>query len=395
MSAKSDVAVCAMPKPPPEPPPPPPEVKVVQIKCVPWKTMDFQLEVQLPYLSIAELETFIKARHGDPIDNLVLYKDDPRDSANKLAAASEEKLDKVGTAIFYDYYPPHDPFGNRPTAPEVYAANPLIKTSCTQEYEGQVIKGVVYFSPEGFWKNTSPCVVTPDIVPWSKALEDDPYTAKIKAAKAAAEAARIAAADAEAARLLALKDERAAKRKAKKEEAKRIAAEAKAAAEEAARIEAEKAREAAEAAAKAEQERLVAEALARGEKPPEPKVEKPRPPMPEGPIPPRVKGAARSVFLGPTSKEYFGLSTLTKDFPYAMVPKEMILSEIKEKGKISDMYVLKADVEAYDGADGQILFCMDRDEVYSDEGMVWCAKEAEKINFMASIAQGNGLPPPM
>eukprot|EP00900_Chrysochromulina_parva_P027538 jgi/Chrpa1/9418/Chrysochromulina_OHIO_Genome00013176-RA len=255
-----------MPKPPPEPPPPPPEVKVVQIKCVPWKTMDFQLEVQLPYLSIAELETFIKARHGDPIDNLVLFKDDPRDPANKLAAASEEKLDKVGTAIFYDYYPPHDPFCNRPTAPEVYAANPLIKTSCTQEYEGQ---------------------------------------------------------------------------------------------------------------------------------PPEPKVEKPRPPMPEGPIPPRVKGAARSVFLGPTSKEYFGLSTLTKDFPYALVPKEMILSEIKEKGKISDMYVLKADVEAYDGADGQILFCMDRDEVYSDEGMVWCAKEAEKINFMASIAQGNGLPPPM
>jgi hypothetical protein len=149
------------------------------------------------------------------------------------------------------------------------------------------------------------------------------------------------------------------------------------------------------AAEAAEAERLAAEALARGEKPPEPKAEKPRPPMPEGPIPPRVKGAARSVFLGPTSKEYFGLSTLTKDFPYAMVPKEMILSEIKEKGKISDMYVLKADVEAYDGADGQILFCMDRDEVYSDEGMVWCAKEAEKINFMASIAQGNGLPPPM
>ncbi len=370
---------------------------MVQIKCVPWKTMDFQLEVQLPYLSVAELETFIKARHGDPIDNLVLYKDDPRDPANKLAPASEDKLDKVGTTVFYDYYPPLDPFCNRPTAPEVYATNPLLKATCSEEYEGLVIKGQVYFSPEGFWKNTTPCTVTPEIVPWSKTAEYEPYTAKIKAAEAAAEAARIAAeeaeikrlADEEAARLEALKEERAAKRRAKKEEAARLAAEKAAEEAEAARLQAEK--EAAEAAA--EQERLAAEALARGEKPPEPPKAGPK--MPEGPIPPRVKGAARPIFVGPTSKEYFGLTACTKDFPYTMVPKETILAEIKEKGKISDLYVIKADVEAYDGADGEILFCLDRDEVYSDEGFVWCAKEAEKINFQASIAQGNGLPPPM
>jgi len=353
--------------------------------------MDFQLTVQLPYLTIGELETIIKQRHGDAIDNLVLFKDDPRDEANKLEPGSEEKMDKVGAKVFYDYYPPLDPFMNRPTAHEVYATNPTLKTTCTEEYEGTVIKGVTYFSPEGFWKNTTPVEVTPSILPWSKTHEYDPHTAKIKAAEAAAEAARVAAAEAEAKRIAdeeaarqeALREERAAKQKAKKEEAMRIAAEKAAEEAEAKRIAEEK-----------EQQRLAEEAAARGEPPPEaPKA--PTYAMPEGAIPPRAKGGTLPIFLGPTSKEFFGLSECTKDSLYKMVECDQMLTEIKDKGKISDLYVFKAQIEAYDGADRLMLFCLDRDELYSDEGMVLCIKEAEKLNFMASLAQGNGVPPPL
>jgi len=386
-----------MPKPPPEPPPPPPEPKVVQVSCVSWKSMNFQLEVQLPYMSIAELEEIIKKRHGDPIENLVLYKDDPRDKANKLESASEGKLDKVGTNVFYDYYPPLDPFNNRPTAHEAYSTNPLLKSSCTEEYEGQVIKGVVYWKEDGFWKNTTPCEVKPSILPWSKTAEYDPFTARIKAAEAKAEADRIAAIEAEAARVKAeeearqeaLRQERIAKKKAIKEEKKRVAAELKAAEEAAAEAERQRLAEEAEA----ERLRLAEEAAARGEEPPPPPA--PKIEMPTVPIPPRVKGASVPAFLGPTSKEYFGLTKATKDMPLVMVPKDMLLAEIKEKGKISDVYIFKAEIEKYDGADGEICFCMDRDEVYSDEGFIACFKEAEKLNFQASLAQGNGIPPPM
>lgn len=58
-------------KEPPPDPPPPPEKQKVQVHCVPWKVMDFQIEVQLPYLTIEELELIIRGRHGNPIDNLV------------------------------------------------------------------------------------------------------------------------------------------------------------------------------------------------------------------------------------------------------------------------------------------------------------------------------------
>mmetsp|Transcript_31441 Transcript_31441/g.82137 ORF Transcript_31441/g.82137 Transcript_31441/m.82137 type:complete len:378 (+) Transcript_31441:101-1234(+) len=377
-----------MPKPPPEPPPDPPEVKTIQIHCVPWTSMDFRVEVQLPYLSIAELEEIIKARHGEAIDNLALYKEGPQDPINKLTAGSEDRMDKVGCTVYYDYYPPIDPFENRPTAHGVYSTNPLVKLTCAEEYEGTVIKGVTYFSPDGFWKNTTKCEARPALIAWSKTAADDPYTAKMKAAEAAAEAARVAAEEAEAARIAAeeaarkqaIIDERIAKKKAKKDEEKRIKAELAAEEAERARIEAEK-----------EAERLAEEAAARGEEPP---PEKPAFEF-SGPIPDRVKGATVPIFLGPTSKQHYGLDECNKANPWKCVHKDTVLAEIKDKGKISDMYIFKKQFEDYKGEDGEVLFCLDRDEVYSDEGMVVCFHEAEKINFQIAISKGEPLPPPL
>ena len=35
---------------------------------------------------------------------------------------------------------------------------------------------------------------------------------------------------------------------------------------------------------------------------------------------------------------------------------------------------MKAEIEKYDGEDGEILFCLDKAELYGDNGMiVWCA----------------------
>ena len=42
-----------------------------------------------------------------------------------------------------------------------------------------------------------------------------------------------------------------------------------------------------------------------------------------------------------------------------------------------------------------MLFCKDEDEVYSDEGFIICVKEADKLHFMAHLAAGNGIPPPI
>ena len=68
-----------------------------------------------------------------------------------------------------------------------------------------------------------------------------------------------------------------------------------------------------------------------------------------------------------------------------------MLSEIADKGKIADLYNFKAQIEKYDGKeDKDILICKDE-----DEGFVICVLEADKLHFMAHIAAGNGLPPPV
>ena len=61
-----------MPKEPPPDPPPPPVKALVEIKCVPWRAMNFCIEVVPQYLTIAELSVIIRGRHGDSIENLVL-----------------------------------------------------------------------------------------------------------------------------------------------------------------------------------------------------------------------------------------------------------------------------------------------------------------------------------
>ena len=304
-------------KEPPPDPPPPPAKQVVQIHCVPWRVMDFQLEVQLPYLTVEELETIIKDRHGDPIDNLVIYADDTA-KENMLPPGSSNSLPSA--KLFYDYYPPLDPFANRPTAGEVYSTNSLMKTTCEEEWEGElqapIAKGEPQtWSPASRWKNTTQVSIIGGVRKWSKTAEHDPHTqrmldaeaARLKAeaeAKAAAEAAEAKRIADERAAVIAEKKrkeaEKAAAKKAKEEEEAREAAEA-----EAARLKALE-----EAAAN---DPVLQEKLAREKAEREAAEKKAAAEAALAKLPKRKPGGALPIFLGGTTKEYYGLDKCTKE----------------------------------------------------------------------------------
>ena len=374
-----------MPKskaPPFEPPPPPPKV-TLQVKCIPWKSMDFRIEVQLPYLSLAELEDIIRTRHGDAIGTLMLYDSDPLPE-NKLDAAAEGGIPSA--TLFYDYMPPLDPFTNRPTAHEVYSSNPLLTTTCTEEYEG---------AEDGRWKNTVPVSIIGGVRAWSKVAENDPYTQRKldeEAARIAAEieAARIAAEE-EAARIAAEKEAA----RLKKEEELRLKKEA----ELQRKLEEELERKAAEEERlrKLEEEAMKdpkkMEELARKKKEAEEAARRKEAEEALAALPKRTKGSAIGLFLGGTTRDYYGLTDVTEEMPYLLIEKEKILAEIVEKGKIADLYNYKPQIEKYSGSDNLIMICKDEQEVYGDNGFVLVLDENEKKHFIANIAMGNGLPP--
>ena len=387
-----------MPKEPPPDPPPPPAKQVVQVQCIPWRAMNFRIEVAPQYLTIAELETIVHGRHGDPIQNLVLYKDDIA-KENLLPSGSEDAI--PSTKLYYDYYPPLDPFANRPVAGEMAMTNPVLRTTCNEEWQGELEppqKGVPpAWKASSKWKNTTEVNILGGVRAASKTAEFDPHTARLMAEEAARikaeEEARAAAAAAEAARIAAEKKaaadekarkaaEAAAKKKAQEEEEAREAAAAEAErmrkAEEAAMNDPVKRAELEKKKAEAEAARLKAEAEAK-----------------LAALPKRSKGGAVPLFLGGTTKEYYGLDKCNKENPYLCIPCEKMLAEILDKGKIADLYNSKAVIEAYDGKDKEMLFCKDEDEVYSDEGFVLCIKDADKQHFIAHLAAGNGIPPPI
>lgn len=112
-------------EPVPEPPPRPQKV-LLQVRCVPWKSMDFTIDARVAEYQVNHLEEIILARHGDPIENLKLYKGPPSEET-LLTSGSTDTLQKVGEmTIFYDYYPPLDPFCNRPMAHTLYSTTPVI-----------------------------------------------------------------------------------------------------------------------------------------------------------------------------------------------------------------------------------------------------------------------------
>jgi len=359
----------------------------VQICCVPWKTMDFMLEAQLPYLTVAACEEIIRGRHGDPIANLVLYRDDLA-KENVLPAGSASTLENT-TKIFYDYYPPLDPFKNRPTACEVYRQNPLLKTACEEAFDPP--------NPEGAWKAASELTVMGGVRTWSKTAEYDPHTMRLMeeaaaaaAAKAKAEAdalaAKIAAEKAEAKRIAdekaAEKARKAAEKKAQEEQEAKEAAEA-----EAARLKKLEEEAMNDPVKRAELERKKAEAEAA--------QKKAEAEAALAALPKRSKGGAVGIFLGGTTKEYYGLDQCTPENPYLCIPVEKILAEITDKGKISDLYNSKDFIQSYAGDPKEILFCKDEDELYGDNGFIICLQDADKKHFMAHIAAGNGIPKPI
>ena len=82
---------------PVEPPPPRPDAVKMQVKCVPWSSMNFQVNARVQEYTVADLETIINARHGDPISNLELYKDSPSEE-NKLPAGSTDTVFSTGAS---------------------------------------------------------------------------------------------------------------------------------------------------------------------------------------------------------------------------------------------------------------------------------------------------------
>ena len=74
-----------------------------------------------------------------------------------------------------------------------------------------------------------------------------------------------------------------------------------------------------------------------------------------------------------------------------------MLAEITDKGKIADLYNYKESIEKFkgDGEEDLIMICKDEKEVYGDNGFVLVLTENEKQHFMANIAAGYGLPPPI
>ena len=194
---------------PPLPPPPRPEPVKLQVKCVPWSCMNFQVNARVAEYTVADLEAIINARHGDAIQNLEMYKDSPSEE-NKLTSGSTDTLSTCGsTTILYDYYPPLDPFHNRPVAGGLHATNQVITLRTFENMSEQAL-------------------IEPAKLKWSKTAEYDPWTARKMAEEAARlEAERIAAEEAAAAEAKRIADE-AAEAKRKKEEAARAKAEAEA-----------------------------------------------------------------------------------------------------------------------------------------------------------------------
>jgi len=337
--------------------------------------MNFQINARLQEYSIADLETIIAARHGEGISELVLYKDNTADE-NKLPTGGEDNLFTCGTTtILYDYYPPHDPFCNRPVAGGLAATNQVLTLRT--------------------FENGDRPVIEPEKLTWSKQAEHDPWEAKRLAEEAARlEAERIAAEAAAAAEQARIEAE-IAEAKRKKEEA------AKAKAEAAAKAKAEEIREAKEAEErrlKKLEEEAMNDPVKRAEferkkKEAEEAAIKAEAEAKLAALPKRSKGGAVGLFLGGTTREYYGLQNCTKKDPYLLIAKAKILAEITDKGKIADLYNYKESIEKFPGE--EILICKDEDEVYGDNGFVICTMDADIQHFMAHIAAGNGLPPPL
>ena len=342
--------------------------------------MDFQVDARIQEYTVAQLEQIILARHGDPIQNLELFKDSP-DEANKLASGSEDTVATAGegaTTIFYDYFPPLDPFENRPVAGQLHATNQVINL---RTYENMA----------------EPPEIEPEKLKWSKTAEYDPWTQRKMDADAAAEAARIKAeeeaAAAAAARIAA---EEEAKKKAKEEEKKRKAEEARKQKEEeekaAAEAEAARLKKLEEEAMKDPKKRAELEAK---KKAAEEAAKKKAAEDMLAALPPRKKGGAIGLFLGGTTREYYGLQNCTPKDPYLLIPKPKIMAEISDKGKIADLYNYKDDIAKCGGDDEEIMICKDEDEVYGDNGFVLILTDADKQHFIAHVMMGNPLPPPV
>ena len=105
------------------------------------------------------------------------------------------------------------------------------------------------------------------------------------------------------------------------------------------------------------------------------------------------------LFLTGSTQEHYGVQDCTVDDPFRMVPKQTFIDEIKFKGAISDMYVLKAQIEKYKGE--ELMIHYDDDEIYGQNFFV-CTKPERAEYFLleqqkrldAFAAAGGGSGPP-
>ena len=103
-----------------------------------------------------------------------------------------------------------------------------------------------------------------------------------------------------------------------------------------------------------------------------PEFEGAKEPVPDGVFP---------LFLTMTTQEHYGVHVCTLEDQYRWVPKQTFIDEIKFKGAISDMYVIKKEIEKYKGDELMIHF--DDDEIFGQNFFV-CVKPDAALPWVAA-----------
>ena len=96
--------------------------------------------------------------------------------------------------------------------------------------------------------------------------------------------------------------------------------------------------------------------------------------VPEGVMP---------IFLTASTQEGYGVQDCSSIDPIRWIPKQTFIDEIKFKGAISDMYVLKKEIEKYKG--DELLLHYDDDEIYGQNFFI-CLKPEATVQFVEAQA---------
>jgi len=96
------------------------------------------------------------------------------------------------------------------------------------------------------------------------------------------------------------------------------------------------------------------------------------------------------LFLTMTTQEHYGLHETSVEDPFRWIPKQTFIDEIKFKGAISDMYVVKKEIEKYKGDELMVHF--DDDEIYGQNFFIVLKPDVAEP-FVAAQAEREAAAP--